>query len=621
MQHAATQAERELGHRTPGQLRFAAPRLRLVGVEQQAVIVGVVAVQLDVVDLVVEARRVEAQRVAEQVRLDAGFIRRDRLRRRGDEGRAEHGVTTLDRRPAETVRNAREHVHIRLDRIVEAAFPARLGIGEAHIARGRSREGRYARCVARRRDEARGLFVIGHAYAAGQRQLGEQFVARLAKTGIGRVDVAQDDEVVRVRVGPERIVEQEETALVEFGRIARFKVDAADLPLETPGAIAGQTQFLAQLVEIANAALALAIEFAAREIDCGTAIGVAAAIARRRFIRSDRGQRDRAEIVLRVERAAIGPVRLWVVMALIERDAVARFGADIVGAELDRAAMEDRRSARVIARMRRNDAGEAGFGRGQHQLEADVLLLEAAELVLAADGAVIARAGIAVVDPVIATLIQTRHAEREHVLDDRPADAGVDRHGVVTAIGRRRAAFIIVGRLVRVELDDAGRGVAAEQRALRPAQHFDLVHVEHRVGLQHDMLEHDIVLDDRHGLRGAEVEIDIAEAANVEAREDLAGGRLGVKAGDAVGEFEQRIAAARREVAQIGTLQHADRNRHLLQVLAAALRGDDDIAEIIFCGGRLRRCGSSRSILRAGSAGTGKRDKRGAEQECGLCDE
>lgn len=125
------------------------------------------------------------------------------------------------------------------------------------------------------------------------------------------------------------------------------------------------------------------------------------------------------------------------------------------------------------------------------------------------------------------------------------------------------------------------------------------------------MLEHDIVLDDRHRLRGAEVEVDIAEAADVITREDAARGRLGIEAGDAAGERE-RIVARRLEVAERIALHHRHRDRHVDEALFAALRGDDDVAIV---GLRLRRgCG----FLRECGAGVeqsgdgGARTKRAA---------
>src|SRR3546814_1573350 len=49
------------------------------------------------------------------------------------------------------------------------------------------------------------------------------------------------------------------------------------------------------------------------------------------------------------------------------------------------------------------------------------------------------------------------------------------------------AAFEAVGRLGGDEVDQAGRGVAAIERALRPLEHFDAFEVHHRAGV-HDRI-------------------------------------------------------------------------------------------------------------------------------------
>jgi hypothetical protein len=126
----------------------------------------------------------------------------------------------------------------------------------------------------------------------------------------------------------------------------------------------------------------------------------------------------------------------------------------------------------------------------------------------------------------------------------KPPSTAIAAVGAVAGTGTR--PLVVLARLDAVELDDAGGGVAAEQRALRAAQHFNLLHVEDRVGLQHDVFQHHIVLDDRHRLRGGQVEVDVAEAADVEAREDAAGGGFGVEAGHAADSGPARCHRRRR---------------------------------------------------------------------------
>src|SRR3546814_10043229 len=88
----------------------------------------------------------------------------------------------------------------------------------------------------------------------------------------------------------------------------------------------------------------------------------------------------------------------------------------------------------------------------------------------------------------------------------------------MTAIADARMAAGLAG-LDGIEFDDARRGVAAEQGALRPAQHFEAVGVEDRETLEDRVFEHDIDIDEAERLRRGEVEVGVAEPAGKEARE------------------------------------------------------------------------------------------------------
>src|SRR3546814_6610027 len=105
----------------------------------------------------------------------------------------------------------------------------------------------------------------------------------------------------------------------------------------------------------------------------------------------------------------------------------------------------------------------------------------------------------------------------------------------MTAIADARMAAVLAG-LDGIEFDDARRGVAAEQGALRPAQHFDAVEVEDRETLEDRVFEHDIVIDEADRLRRVEVEVGVAEPADIEAREGAPERAFDVEAGDAARE-------------------------------------------------------------------------------------
>ncbi|KAG0750067.1 hypothetical protein G6F24_015163 [Rhizopus arrhizus] len=213
-------------------------------------------------------------------------------------------------------------------------------------------------------------------------------------------------------------------------------------------------------------------------------------------------------------------------------------------------------------------------------------------------------------------LVQGRHAERRDVVD-RATEAAIDRHAVVGRVAGADAAGVVLCRLQGVELDDAGGGVATEQRTLRAAQHFHLVHVIDRVGLQHHVFQHHVVLDDRHRLRGTQVEVDVAQAADVEAREGTTVGRFDVQAGHARGQ-EADVIAGRAEHIQLLTLDRRDRDRHVLGVLDAALCGDLQGVEgnrILGSGGFLGSCYQRQQGGKSGNEGT--RDRKSATGSAG----
>ena len=110
------------------------------------------------------------------------------------------------------------------------------------------------------------------------------------------------------------------------------------------------------------------------------------------------------------------------------------------------------------------------------------------------------------------------------------------------------------------------------------------------------------------GCDAPQVEVDVAEATNVEAREDTARGGFGVETRHASRQFED-VAAAGGEVAQLITLNDADRHRHLLEIFRAAFGGNDDFAELIVG----RRAGGA--VLRAGGGDERRSDERGRKHQ------
>src|SRR3546814_21185225 len=90
-----------------------------------------------------------------------------------------------------------------------------------------------------------------------------------------------------------------------------------------------------------------------------------------------------------------------------------------------------------------------------------------------------------------------------------------------------------LARLDGIELDDARRRVAAEQSALRSAQHLDAVEVEDREALEDRGFEDDIVIDEANRLRRIEIEVGVDEPEDIEAREGAPERAFDVEVGDA----------------------------------------------------------------------------------------
>ena len=201
-------------------------------------------------------------------------------------------------------------------------------------------------------------------------------------------------------------------------------------------------------------------------------------------------------------------------------------------------------------------------------------------------------AGEAIVDIAIALLIEAGDAHREHVLNHGQVHRAFKVARVVVAVGRADIGFEFILRFARVELDDAARRIAAKQRALRSAQHLDLFKVEHRKAFQDGAFIRHVIVDQADRLGGVEIEIGVADAANVETRKGAAERAFGDHARHA-GRQETHIRAGGFQRIQFLVGQGRDRDRHFLKVLFDALGRHRDRAEpgggLFFCG--LRQCG------------------------------
>ena len=148
------------------------------------------------------------------------------------------------------------------------------------------------------------------------------------------------------------------------------------------------------------------------------------------------------------------------------------------------------------------------------------------------------------------------------------------------------------------EVDHARGRVAAEQRALRPAQDFDPLKVEEFALKQAGDDQRHVVDVDRGRRVAGGADAQIADAADGEARRR----EIGLGEGDVGQRLLQRQRVDDLLLFQIGGGKGADRDRHVLQPLRLALGGDDDVAGIARIGDRI---GLAAHRFLAGAAGRG----------------
>ena len=373
------------------------------------------------------------------------------------------------------------------------------------------------------------------------------------------------------------------------------EIEPANLPGQRAITVRGQADFRGGLFQIERILRVRRERDEARPSHQIAAINIPAAEAFAAPVAGDRGQRGEVEFVARCQADAqllvfrIVPVAAIVkhsvaVVVFVERVGVVR----LVRARAQHVSAEESRCARNIAEIDRRQNGRT-IARSKEQLPADRKIGITTKCVIFA--------GKAVVDPITTPLKLGRNAERQHVLRNRTAHRAVQRNCVEAAERKGGRNAGVVAWLDRFDLHDPGRGVAAKQRALRSAQHFDAFNIEDREAFQRHVFEHDIIQQHRNRLRCGEIEIGIAQPANVEARGDAAVGAFDVQARRGAGQ-RGNIRCAAENRADAILIQNVCRNRHILQVFIAAVGGDDD-------GGKLAviSIGSGGSVLRSGRRG------------------
>ena len=107
-----------------------------------------------------------------------------------------------------------------------------------------------------------------------------------------------------------------------------------------------------------------------------------------------------------------------------------------------------------------------------------------------------------------------------------------------------------------------------------PAQNFNGLQIEYRIPFEDRTFVWDIIIDQRHGLRRVQVEIGIADAANVETREGATEGALCNHRRHA-GRKKADVCAASFQIVEFFVRDGGNRDWHILRVLLDALSRRD----------------------------------------------
>ena len=191
-------------------------------------------------------------------------------------------------------------------------------------------------------------------------------------------------------------------------------------------------------------------------------------------------------------------------------------------------------------------------------------------------------AGDGVVEDAIAEGAERGEADGEFVGEERAGDRGAGLDEIVGAVGEFAVRFPIEGRFPGRDDDGAGGGVLAEERALRAAQHGDLVDVGKVEGGGGGAAVPDAI--DIEADAGFEAVIGLADGddAAAEAADGEAGvarvGRAVVEGGDEQGELPgvDGVAGVEKAAGDGG-----QRDGDALGGFVAQAGGDDDFGEAV----------------------------------------
>ena len=419
--------------------------------------------------------------------------------------------------------------------------------------------------------------------------------AALQVPAVGRPEVDRSEARPRGRVlGLERIaldrVSGSERRVAEGVRLeALVEVVEAEEPVPAALRVAREAKLLGELVELGQPVGALRGEGdeagagGGREDRAVAAVDVAAAVHLvERLVPGHRGQRRAAEVVVELEHPAVRP-DLLLVEAVLGDLVLLEAGDQLVGTGLQDVGAEDARGAVEVPAVDVEEGLELLRGLPEELQPSGPGRLATERVALAGEG---------VVDPVGLRLVEQRGARRQGLGEAAP-HRRLEVDVVVGAVGHPGEPVQLLRRPDRLELDDTGRRVAPEDGALRATEHLRALQVEERHALDHRVLEHHVVDHHRDRLGGVEVEVRVAEAADVEAREGAAEGGLEQEARHP-GREGLDVGATGGQEGELVGVEGGHRERDLLDVLLALLGGDRDLLEDL---GRRRGGGLGLGLL------------------------
>ena len=158
------------------------------------------------------------------------------------------------------------------------------------------------------------------------------------------------------------------------------------------------------------------------------------------------------------------------------------------------------------------------------------------------------------------------------------------------AIDLRRKA-----RFFGDDVDQARRGIAAKQRTLRTAQHFDPVDLAKFV--EADARTRPVDAIDKHGNRALQARV-VADSADAADASGAIGFRARGRNEQRRGQLVQLADVGCTAVLHLVAANGGHRNWNVLKNLAASLRRDDDLVVVLRLGGCLRLRSHSRLLRR-----------------------